>query len=71
MAAVIEIRKGLEGVVADSTALSLVDGEGGHLYYRGYPVETLAARPFVEAAHLLIFDELPDAGEFLKLVDAD
>ncbi len=27
----IEIHKGLEGVVADSTALSLVDGEGGHL----------------------------------------
>jgi citrate synthase len=61
MAAVIEIRKGLEGVVADSTALSLVDGEGGHLYYRGYPVESLAVRPFVEAAHLLVFDALPDA----------
>jgi len=69
MAAVIEIRKGLEGVVADSTALSLVDGEGGHLYYRGYPVETLAARPFVEAAHLLIFDELPDAARLAGFED--
>jgi citrate synthase len=60
-AAVIDIRKGLEGVVADSTALSLVDGEAGRLYYRGYSVESLANRPFVEAAHLLIFDSVPDA----------
>ena len=60
MSAVVEIRKGLEGVVADSTALSLVDGEGGHLYYRGYPVEVLAQKQFVEVAHLLVFGELPD-----------
>ncbi|HEV7716224.1 MAG TPA: citrate/2-methylcitrate synthase [Steroidobacteraceae bacterium] len=63
MSAVVEIRKGLEGVVADSTALSLVDGEGGHLYYRGYPVEMLAQRQFVEVAHLLLFGELPDEGQ--------
>jgi len=63
MAAVIEIRKGLEGVVADSTALSLVDGDAGRLYYRGYAVESLATRPFVEAAHLLVFDSVPDAAQ--------
>ena len=69
MSAVVEIRKGLEGVVADSTALSLVDGEGGHLYYRGYPVEMLAQRQFVEAAHLLVFGELPDTGELAAFED--
>jgi citrate synthase len=60
MSAVVEIRKGLEGVIADSTALSLVDGEAGRLYYRGYPVETLARMRFPEVVHLLVFGELPD-----------
>ncbi len=64
-----EIHKGLEGVVADSTALSLVDGEGGHLYYRGYPVEALAERGFVEVAWLLLFGELPNAHELDELED--
>ncbi|MEJ1965346.1 MAG: citrate/2-methylcitrate synthase [Gammaproteobacteria bacterium] len=63
MSAVVEIRKGLEGVVADSTALSLVDGEGGRLYYRGYPVEMLAQRPFVEGVHLLVFGDLPGSSQ--------
>jgi citrate synthase len=58
-----EIHKGLEGVVADSTALSLVDGAGGHLYYRGYPVEALAEKRFVEVAWALLFGELPNAAE--------
>src|SRR5262249_33999199 len=58
-----QIHKGLEGVVADSTALSLVDGEAGHLYYRGYPVEALADKRFVEVAWLLLFGELPDTQE--------
>ncbi len=34
MNAVLEIRKGLEGVVVDNTAISLVDGAAGRLYYR-------------------------------------
>jgi citrate synthase len=59
----IEIHKGLEGVIADSTALSLVDGAGGHLYYRGYPVEALAERRFVEVAWLLLFGAFPNAPE--------
>jgi len=57
----IEIHKGLEGIVADSTALSLVDGEGGHLRYRGYSIEALAEKRFVEVAWLLLFGELPNA----------
>ena len=54
-----EVHKGLEGVVADTTAISLVDGDAGRLYYRGYPVETLAQHPFAAIVHLILFGELP------------
>ena len=37
----VQVQKGLEGVVADTTAVSLVDGEAGRLYYRGRPIESL------------------------------
>lgn len=57
----VTIHKGLEGVVADSTAVSLVDGEAGRLYYRGYPIESLVKRRFAEVLHLVVFGELPDA----------
>jgi citrate synthase len=61
MNAVIDIKKGLEGVVVDNTATSLVDGEAGRLYYRGYPIEALVKHPFAAVAHLLVFGELPGA----------
>jgi citrate synthase len=59
----IDIKKGLEGVIADSTAISLVEGDIGRLSYRGYTVEDLLARPFVDAAYLIVFGELPDAAQ--------
>jgi len=55
----IDIKKGLEGVVVDSTSTSLVDGEAGRLYYRGYPIEGLVQHPFAAVAHLIVFGELP------------
>ncbi|HEU4625335.1 MAG TPA: citrate/2-methylcitrate synthase [Steroidobacteraceae bacterium] len=67
MAAVVDVKKGLEGVLADTTALSLVDGERGRLYYRGLPVESLAQGPFAAAVHLLIFGQLPNADELARL----
>jgi citrate synthase len=57
----IEIKKGLEGVVADSTSVSDVDGEAGRLYYRGYTVESMTRHRFTEVAHLIVFGELPTA----------
>jgi citrate synthase len=63
MNAVVDIKKGLDGVVVDSTSISLVDGEAGRLYYRGYPIEELVKRPFAAVAHLVVFGELPDAGQ--------
>src|SRR6266508_7040518 len=48
------INKGLEGVVAAETALSLVDGERGELIIAGYPVAELALNAtFEETVNLL------------------
>jgi citrate synthase len=60
MNAVVDIKKGLEGVIVDSTSISLVDGDAGRLYYRGYPIEKLVKSPFAAVAHLVVFGELPD-----------
>ena len=60
------IAKGLAGIVVDSTATSLVDGEAGRLYYRGYPIEQLVAEPFAAVAHLLIFGQLPTAARLAQ-----
>ena len=63
MNAVVDIKKGLEGVVVDSTSISLVDGEAGRLYYRGYPIESLVKEPFAAVAHLVVLGELPNAAQ--------
>ena len=57
-----EIRKGLAGVVVDTTAISKVNPETNSLLYRGYPVQQLAERcSFEQVAWLLWHGELPDA----------
>src|SRR6202035_4897478 len=63
MNAVVDIKKGLEGVVVDSTSISLVDGDAGRLYYRGHAIEKLVKSPFAAVAHLVVFGELPDASQ--------
>lgn len=56
--------KGLEGVVASQTALSLVDGENSQLYYRGIPIGELAQNStFEETIYLLWFGRFPAASE--------
>ena len=56
--------EGLEGVVAASTKLSQVDGEGGHLTIAGYAVEDLAPHAgFEDVAYLLLHGQLPGASE--------
>ena len=63
------IHKGLDGVVVDRTAISMVNPETNSLTYRGYPVEQLAARcSFEEVAYLIWHGELPDAGELAEFV---
>lgn len=48
-----QIHKGLDGVVVDTTAVSLVDGVNGQLSYRGYAIDDLLNRPFAEVASLV------------------
>lgn len=56
--------KGLEGVVASQTVLSLVDGANSRLYYRGIPVEELASNScFEETVYFLWNGKLPSASE--------
>lgn len=55
-----DIRKGLNGVVVDYTAISRVNPETNSLLYRGYPVQELAAHcSFEEVAYLLWHGQLP------------
>lgn len=63
------IYKGLEGVVADTTAVSLVDGAAGRLYYRGVPIESLVRCRLAEVIHLVIFGTLPDTQRLAALED--
>lgn len=59
-----QIRKGLAGVVVDTTAISKVVPETNSLTYRGYPVQELAAQcSFEQVAYLLWHGELPDDQE--------
>jgi 2-methylcitrate synthase len=63
-----EIRKGLAGVVADTTAISKVNPDSNSLLYRGYPVQELAARcSFEQVAYLLWHGELPTPAQLRDL----
>jgi citrate synthase len=60
--------KGLEGVIAATTALSLVDGAAGRLIYRGYDIGDLATHAaFEETAYLLWYGELPNPSALAQL----
>lgn len=62
-----EIKKGLAGVVADTTAISQVNAETNSLLYRGYPVQELAATQSFEAVAFLLWQgELPTAEELAQ-----
>ncbi|MET3935173.1 bifunctional 2-methylcitrate synthase/citrate synthase [Arthrobacter sp. OAP107] len=62
-----EIKKGLDGVVVDYTAVSKVNPDTNSLLYRGYPVQELAARcSFEEVAYLLWNGELPTQEELAE-----
>ncbi|HXW81751.1 MAG TPA: bifunctional 2-methylcitrate synthase/citrate synthase [Acidimicrobiales bacterium] len=59
-----EVHRGLAGVTADTSAVSVVDEETGSLLYRGYPVPDLAAScSFEEVAYLIWHGELPSPSE--------
>ncbi len=65
-----QVAKGLEGVVAGTTALSLVDGRGGRLIYRGYNINDLARHStFEEVCYLLWYGRLPNRSELAALTE--
>ena len=67
-----EIRKGLTGVVVDSTAVSKVNPESNSLLYRGYPVQELAATAsFEEVTWLLWHGELPTSSQLAHFTDQE
>ena len=64
----ITLDDGYANTGSTASEITYVDGERGVLRYRGYPIEEIAERcDFTEAAHLLIYGELPtgeELGEF-------
>ncbi len=59
-----KIHKGLDGIVADTTAISEVNEAAQSLTYRGYAVDQLAHNcHFEEVAYLLWYGELPNAAQ--------
>jgi citrate synthase len=58
------ISKGLEGIVANSTRLSDVQGDKGQLTYAGYDINELAGKvSYEETVHLLWHGHLPNRKE--------
>lgn len=58
------VKKGLEGAVVDTTSISKVTPETNSLIYRGYPVQELAENcRFEEVAYLLWNGELPNKAQ--------
>jgi 2-methylcitrate synthase/citrate synthase II len=67
-----DIKKGLAGVVVDTTAISKVNPDTNSLLYRGYPVQELAAScSFEQVAWLLWHGELPSDAELASLEKAE
>lgn len=59
--------KGLEGIVANESALSKVEGAEGKLSYRGYTIDDLVEKTtFEEVAYLLHRGKLPNRAELAE-----
>jgi len=60
----VEIHKGLEGVIADETRISEVDGQRCQLIYQGYNIDELVGRAsYEEVGYLLLNGRLPTRNE--------
>ncbi|CAN5402565.1 citrate synthase [soil metagenome] len=58
------VAKGLEGIIANSSRLSMVDGKAGKLMYLGYNIDDLVEHTtFEEVTYLLLNGKLPDQAE--------
>ena len=62
------VAKGLEGVIVDTSNISMIDGNAGRLSYRGYDIHDLAENlSFEETAYLLWNGELPTKTQLTDL----
>src|SRR5436189_33761 len=62
------VAKGLEGVVANESRLSDVDGSNGKLCYLGYNIDDLVEHcSFEEVVHLLHRGKLPNTAELAAI----
>jgi len=65
------VARGLEGIIANESALSDVDGQEGKLYYRGYSINDLVEQTsFEEVIHLLHRGKLPNQSELDALTES-
>lgn len=62
--------KGLVGIYVDDSFITFIDGLGGRLYYRGYPLSDLVKNSnFEEVSYLLIYGKLPSNSELSTFND--
>lgn len=67
-----DIKRGLEGVIVDTSSVSKVMPEINSLVYRGYPVQDLAENcRFEEVAYLLWHDDLPTKSQLEAFAKAE
>ncbi|RDI43237.1 citrate synthase/methylcitrate synthase [Falsibacillus pallidus] len=65
------MNQGLKGIVAAQTAISYIDGNKGHLVYRGFDAKKIALEfSFEEAAYLLWYGQKPNQAQLADLADA-
>ena len=58
---------GFVNTASTKSAVTFIDGDKGILRYRGYPIEQIAKNcSYLEVAWLLIYGELPTAGELAE-----
>jgi len=63
----VNVKKGLEGAVIDTSSVSKVNPDTNSLIYRGYPVQDLAENcRFEEVAYLLYKGELPNTSQLAE-----
>lgn len=63
----VNVKKGLEGVVMDTSSVSKVNPDTNSLIYRGYPVQDLAEMcSFEEVAYLMYNGELPNKAQLAE-----
>jgi citrate synthase len=61
---------GFVNTASCASSITYIDGDAGILRYRGYPIEQLAGKSsFLEVSYLLIYGELPSAGQLEEFTD--